>query len=348
MAPNTDISTRSFIVALKSPFGGKSTREIAEMTGISPRTIDSIYGRACQRGFEPNARLIKILPQYLEDAPRAGRPRKQEEIHDATLKNTSVVLNHRRGGYRVWRRPDEVFTKSVIRERWKGYSEFMFWGCFTYDYKGPCHVWRPETAQEKRDAALQIEELDKALEPLMREAWELTTGIKRLGLRNKPGRVPQWRWVKETGKLARESSRGGIDWWRYQTQVLIPKLIPFAKECQKERPRVFVQEDKAPSHTHHAQRTIYRNAEVEQLPWPGNSPDLNAIEAAWPWLKRKTTRRGAPKSRAEGTKVWQQYWDELPQHQIQAWIERIPFHIQEIIKLEGGNEYKEGRRDRST
>ena len=74
----------------------------------------------------------------------------------------------------------------------------------------------------------------------MREAWELTTGMKRLGLRNKPGRVPQWRWVKETGKLARESSRGGIDWWRYQTQVLIPKLIPFAKECQKERPRVFV------------------------------------------------------------------------------------------------------------
>ncbi|EOA80980.1 uncharacterized protein SETTUDRAFT_24493 [Exserohilum turcica Et28A] len=89
MAPNTDISTRSFIVALKSPFGGRSTREIAEMTGISPRTIDSIYGRACQRGFEPNARLIKILPQYLEDAPRAGRPRKQEEIHDATLKNCS-------------------------------------------------------------------------------------------------------------------------------------------------------------------------------------------------------------------------------------------------------------------
>ncbi|EOA82364.1 uncharacterized protein SETTUDRAFT_79772, partial [Exserohilum turcica Et28A] len=87
IALNTDISTRSFIVALKSPFSGKSTREIAEMTGISPRTIDLIYGRACQRGFKPNARLIKILPQYLEDAPRAGRPRKQEEIHDATLKN---------------------------------------------------------------------------------------------------------------------------------------------------------------------------------------------------------------------------------------------------------------------
>lgn len=28
---------------------------------------------------------------------------------------------------------------------------------------------------------------------------------------------------------------------------------------------------------------------------------------------------------------------------IQAWIERIRFHIQEVIRLEGGIEYKEGR-----
>jgi transposase len=48
---------------------------------------------------------------------------------------TSVVLNFRRGGYRVWRRSDERFVKSCIRPRWKGYSEFMFWACFTYDRK---------------------------------------------------------------------------------------------------------------------------------------------------------------------------------------------------------------------
>ncbi|KAI1512890.1 Tc1 [Pyrenophora tritici-repentis] len=428
MAPNTDPYTRALIVTLKSPFGGKSTAQISAITGISPRTIDSIYGRACQRGFEPNSPTIKLLPEYLEDAPRAGRPHKQEAIHNATLsqvcrdrygrekscadiagdlsvhgynissttvwrvlkaagynktkptrkpgltkkmrqerlewclahqdwtledwKNviwsdeTSVVLNHRRGGYRVWRKPDEVFTKTVIREQWKGYSEFMFWGCFSYDHKGPCHIWCPETAQQKREAALQIEEMNKVLEPIMRQEWELTTGMKRMGLRNKPGRTPQWRWTKETGKLSRDSGRG-IDWWRYQTQVLIPKLIPFAKECQKGRPCTVVQEDKAPSHAHYAQQLVYSREGVEKLLWCGNSPDLNAIEAAWPWLKRRTTRKGALKNRAEGTKAWLEAWDELPQHQIQAWIERIQFHVKEIIRLEGGNEYKEGRRDRT-
>jgi hypothetical protein len=33
----------------------------------------------------------------------------------------------------------------------------------------------------------------------------------------------------------------------------------------------------------------------------------------------------------------------MPQSKIREWIERIPHHIQEVIRCEGGNEYKEGR-----
>ena len=39
---------------------------------------------------------------------------------------TSVVLLHRRGGYKIWRKADEAFVRSCIRERRKGYLEFMF------------------------------------------------------------------------------------------------------------------------------------------------------------------------------------------------------------------------------
>ena len=68
------------------------------------------------------------------------------------------------------------------------------------------------------------------------------------------------------------------------------------------------------------------------------------IEPAWPYLKRTTTKRGAPKSRVEAERIWEKSWRELPQDKIQAWIERIPKHIEEVIRLEGGNEYLEGRR----
>ena len=78
--------------------------------------------------------------------------------------------------------------------------------------------------------------------------------------------------------------------------------------------------------------------------WPGNSPDLNAIEPYWPQMKKTTTSRGTPQTRSKMEKAWMQAWQDLPQKQIQAQIERIPVHIKEIIRLEGGNEYPEGRK----
>ena len=59
---------------------------------------------------------------------------------------TSVQLGGTRGRRRVWRKPEEQFHKHVIKRRWKGFQEFMFWGSFSYDKKGPCHVWEKENA----------------------------------------------------------------------------------------------------------------------------------------------------------------------------------------------------------
>jgi hypothetical protein len=66
------------------------------------------------------------------------------------------------------------------------------------------------------------------------------------------------------------------------------------------------------------------------------------------WLKKRTTSRGAPRDKKTGKEAWIRAWDELPQERIQHWIERLMRHIQEVIRLEGGNEYKEGRDDRDT
>ncbi len=103
-------------------------------------------------------------------------------------------------------------------------------GFFSYEENGPCHCWLPETTAEKKQAEKDIEELNEELEPLAREQWELSTAMARLGLRTKPGPKPEWKWNKKNGKLLRAQG-GGIDWYRYQTKVLLPKLLPFAKEC---------------------------------------------------------------------------------------------------------------------
>ncbi|KAK2468579.1 hypothetical protein H9L39_19738 [Fusarium oxysporum f. sp. albedinis] len=87
--------------------------------------------------------------------------------------------------------------------------------------RGPCHFWGPETAKERKEAEVAIKAMNEALEPVMKELWELENGIRRLGLRNLSGKKPEWKWKKETSKLTR-GLKGGIDWWRYQ-QTILPK-----------------------------------------------------------------------------------------------------------------------------
>jgi hypothetical protein len=59
-------------------------------------------------------------------------------------------------------------------------------------------------------------------------------------------------------------------------------------------------------------------------------------------MKRRTTSLGAANKRDEMEKRWLKAWEDLPQETIQAWVERIPYHIAAIISEEGGNGYAEG------
>ena len=127
---------------------------------------------------------------------------------------------------------------------------------------------------------------------------------------------------------AYSNSKGGIDWYRYAKYIIIPKLVPFAKRCMLLRPGTIVQEDGAGSHALKHQATLYSTENINRLLWPGNSPDLNMIEPAWIWMKRETTCKGVPQNRIIATKVWTKAWKKLTQKRIQAWIERIPRHIQ--------------------
>lgn len=60
-------------------------------------------------------------------------------------------------------------------------------------------------------------------------------------------------------------------------------------------------------------------------------------------MKRRITEKGAPRTRKEAEKAWIKCWNDLDQKRIQTWIERMPRHIAEVIRLKGGNEYREGR-----
>ena len=191
------------------------------------------------------------------------------------------------------------------------------------------------------------------MEPAARQEWELTKGTSRLGLRGVGGPKPIWKFIEATRAYVRKKSLKGIDWWRYRTVILEPLLIPFTKKCNVKqllsgKLPMLVQEDKAPAHASKYQDEVFQLHDILRLLWPGNSPDMNMIEPCWPWMKRITTKKGAPRTRKDAEKRWQKVWDELPQEKIQAWIERMPRHLRIIRFLKGDNKYKEGRIDGRT
>ena len=71
----------------------------------------------------------------------------------------AILIREHRGLQNYSRIPEERFYKDVIERRYNNYSEAMFWGCFSYDYKGPCHVYYKETPAQK----IHYEELIQTL-----------------------------------------------------------------------------------------------------------------------------------------------------------------------------------------
>lgn len=70
---------------------------------------------------------------------------------------------------------------------------------------------------------------------------------------------------------------------------------------------MIILEDKAPSHNSKYQTKVFVLHQICKLFWPGNSPDLNMIEPAWPWMKRETCKLGPPRTREEAMILWKNH-----------------------------------------
>jgi hypothetical protein len=73
----------------------------------------------------------------------------------------SIIISAKRGQQNISRFMDEWYHPDCIERRYNNYSEAMFWGCFIYDYKGPCHIYYPKTMEQKAANEARMDELNK-------------------------------------------------------------------------------------------------------------------------------------------------------------------------------------------
>ena len=78
-----DIATRAQVVALRAY--GVSNQDIEAITGVKRSTISTIFQKALDRGFDPQAERPIIYDKYVNDAPKSGRPNKQDGAKEEVL-----------------------------------------------------------------------------------------------------------------------------------------------------------------------------------------------------------------------------------------------------------------------
>lgn len=56
---------------------------------------------------------------------------------------------------------NERWDEGIKHDRNRKDCALQFYGCFRYNYKGPCHVYHEETEQEKKDAEVHIKQFNE-------------------------------------------------------------------------------------------------------------------------------------------------------------------------------------------
>ena len=98
------------------------------------------------------------------------------------------------------------------------------------------------------------------------------------------------------------------------------------------------QHDNDPKHTAKATKQYLDDQQMEVLPWPAQSADLNPIEQVWHYLKVQIGRQDTRPTSIH--QLWEfvlEEWELIPLEYIQRLYESMPRRVEKVLKARGGH-----------
>lgn len=144
-----------------------------------------------------------------------------------------------------------------------------------------------------------------------------------------------WGAISYYGVIDLVTTKGIMNAESYKT--ILENTIPKVSELFGPIPWI-LQQDNAPIHTARMVKNYLQTQNVDILPWPAYSPDLNIIENVWGWLSRKVYEGGKQYEDKEALiKSINDSWKEISLNYLGTLYNSISDRIFEVILKQGGS-----------
>lgn len=318
---------------------GMSQEQVARTVGTTSRTIRRLTQRLRETG-------------KTADTPRSGRPRVTTPAQDRRM-----VTSHLRDRFMAATvtarmtpgQHNERISAQTVRNRLRAEglrARRPFVGpVLTRQHKQARLAWSQEHLRWTRQQWKNVLFTDES-------RFALTTGDGRIRVyrrRNERyaeactlqrdsygggGSIMVWGGISHDHRTPLVVIEGGLNATRYRDEVLTPQVLPF----RDRHPGMILQQDNATCHTARLTRNFLQTNDIQVMPWPAKSPDLNPIEHAWDILDRRVrSRPHQPQTLQELRQAILEEWDRIPQQQLTNLVKSMRRRCSAAINARGGN-----------
>ena len=127
--------------------------------------------------------------------------------------------------------------------------------------------------------------------------------------------------------------QGNLNAQGYINQILQPEAVPF---FQRHGPAILMHDNARPHVARVCRQFLNRN-NVNLLPWPAVSPDMNQIEHIWDYLGRKVRARGNIHNLRDLENALIQEWKNIPNIIIRHYTRSMQGPLAACINSRGGH-----------
>ena len=121
------------------------------------------------------------------------------------------------------------------------------------------------------------------------------------------------------------------------TRILDDELLQSLEHFRLDKNEIIYQQDNDPKHTSNAAKQWFQNNNIEVLPWPAQSPDLNPIEHLWQHLKQQLAAYETEPISIH--QLWERIeaeWDKISPQVCMGLVESMPRRVLAVLKAKGG------------